>query len=726
MPKTAQFSLRLLVPNKYPKLNTEVFACVCHQQLLLKKVVIDNMKDCTERYVNTVCKTHPTDEKKIVEFEEVELDSDMEDLIENFLFFKSKYSDKITTDIITSYVSYMLLNTDWYKCSVFFDNCMYKKKDNYVKQKVNEELLLIINSCIEHPIPNDLMKYGKLLTSQLVRTKYDCFDRDIEIEQCVNSLSRMKKNNIILVGEPGVGKTCIVGGICNYLQSDKCPKHLKNYCVFELDTNKLIGGTTYRGDLEKRLDALLDLLAKSKVIIFIDELHIIFNKTGSDGDSATLQNVLKPFLAENSIVIGCTTNSEYKIIERDKAFERRFSIIHINEPSKESVVKLLDKSKESYSNFHNIKIDSGSCIDVVNLCDSYIKNRYFPDKAFDVLDYACVLCKKDNKDILTKDYLEKSVYKVSGIDPSNRTVSDIFNIEDDIKHVVIGQDDAVRRICKCIKKYYAGVNDKTKPIGCFLFVGSTGVGKTELCKQIAKRCFTDESFIRFDMSEFMEQHSVAKLIGAPPGYVGHKTGGTLTEKIKHNPFSIILFDEIEKAHEDVINILLQIMDDGRLTDSFGNTVDFCNCLIVMTSNIGCKECLEKRSIGFSENTIDTSRIMNSVNNYFSPEFRNRLTDIILFNTITKESYIKIFDNKLSGYLSKYESVGKTITLSDTAREHLFDICYSEKDGVRYIDNKISSSLDDIILDNFDTSDNIVLDFNGDCFKVKELEVIKTT
>jgi ATP-dependent Clp protease ATP-binding subunit ClpA len=713
--KNVRLTIQILVPNKYKKLDTELLACVCYQQLLLKKIVVDNMKECADKYANSVCKTNSLDEKNITELEDIELDSDMENLIENYLYFKRRYRDKVNSDIITAYISYMLVNTEKYKSKSFFTNCMYKNNNNL--KKVNDELLSIINVCIENPIPSELFQYGKLLTSQLYYTHYDCFGRDKEIKQCVNILSQMKKNNVILVGEAGVGKTTVVSGICNYLQSDKCPNNLKDLCIFELNINKLISGTTYRGDLEKRLDQLIDMLSKSNVIVFIDEMHMLFSKAGGEGDTSVIQNVLKPFLSENSRVIGCTTNNEYKVIEKDKAFERRFSIVQVPELSIDDTYELLLNSKSSYEDYHNISVSESDCRYIVDMCNTYIKNRNFPDKAFDVLDKTCVLSSLDGYSNVRIQDIDKSIYDISSIDPSNKTIKDISLIEDKLKNRIVGQDHAISKICKCLKKFYSGTNNKNKPIGCYLFVGSTGVGKTDLCRQLSKLCFTDESFIRFDMSEFMESNSVSKLIGASPGYVGYSSGGALTEKVKHNPFSIILFDEIEKAHIDVINILLQIMDDGRLTDSFGNSVNFCNCLIIMTSNIGCREITDKSSIGFcNDNTTQT--LQKSINDYFSPEFRNRLDDIIIFNQISEEMYSKIFELKLNDYFNLYESKIE-IQISDIAKDKLYKDCYSKKDGVRYIHNKICDNLDDIILNSIDEYESIFIDVCENNYIIKE-------
>ena len=705
----SRLTIRMLVPNKYKKLDTYTFACICYKQLLLMKVVSDNMKECASRISESVIKTLNKDDTDLLDFENVDLDDDMESLIDNYNYFSSKYSDKLSSEIVTTYVSYLLITQKSFSSYKFFKECLYQKGYD----SVISELQSVLNGITGIDIPDELNKYGKFLTTGLTLCSYQCFGRDAEINNCVNSLCRMTKSNIILVGNPGVGKTSVVHGVCNYLQSEKCPKSLRSCIVYELNYSKLVGGTTYRGDLEARLDKIIELLSDNKnIIVFIDEIQTLFHKSTNEQDSSVIQNILKPFLSDNSRVIGCTTQSEYKIIESDSAFERRFTKIVIDEMLPEYTVETLINAKASFEKYYNIVISDDLCKYVVETCNTYYKNRYFPDKAFDILDKACVLCTNECANELSIENIDNSVYSTCGINPKSMNLSDLYKIENELKNHIIGQNNAVESICKSLKKYYLGVNDKTKPIGSYLFVGSTGVGKTELCKQLSKLCFTDESFIRFDMSEFMEAHSISKLIGSPPGYVGYSSGGTLTEKIKHLPFSIILFDEIEKAHQDVMNILLQIMDDGRLSDSFGNTVNFCNCLIILTSNIGCKDMFEKNCIGFSQTTKNVSSVISSVNDYFSPEFRNRLTDIVIFNTLSKESFESIFTIKLNEFVDRYSDAGISVNFTDLANQELRSRCYSEKDGVRYISKIISDTIEMLILDSVESGNiNITIDYN---------------
>jgi ATP-dependent Clp protease ATP-binding subunit ClpA len=712
----SRLTIRMLVPNKYKKLDTYTFACICYKQLLLMKVVSDNMKECASRISESVIKTLNKDDTDLLDFENVELDDDMESLIDNYNYFSSKYSDKLSSEIVTTYVSYLLITQKSFSSYKFFKECLYQKGYD----SVISELQSALNGITGIDIPDELNKYGKFLTNGLTLCSYPCFGRDAEIKNCVNSLCRMTKSNIILVGNPGVGKTSVVHGVCNYLQSEKCPKSLRSCIVYELNYSKLVGGTMYRGDLEARLDKIIEILSDNKnIIVFIDEIQTLFHKSTNEQDSSVIQNILKPFLSDKSRVIGCTTQSEYKIIESDSAFERRFTKIVIDEMLPEYTVETLIDAKTSFEKYYNIVISDDLCKYVVETCNIYYKNRYFPDKAFDILDKACVLCTNECANELSIENIDNSVYSTCGINPKSRNLSDLYKIENELKNHIIGQNHAVESICKSLKKYYLGVNDKTKPIGSYLFVGSTGVGKTELCKQLSKLCFTDESFIRFDMSEFMESHSISKLIGSPPGYIGYSSGGALTEKVKHLPFSIILFDEIEKAHQDVMNILLQIMDDGRLSDSFGNTVNFCNCLIILTSNIGCKDMFEKNCIGFSQTAKSISNVKSSVNDYFSPEFRNRLTDIVVFNTLSKDSFESIFTIKLNEFVDRYSGAGISVKFTDLASNELRSRCYSEKDGVRYISKIISDTIEMLILDSVESGNtNITIDYNKKFLEVK--------
>lgn len=711
IPKSAQLAIKMIVPYKYDVIDTEILSCVFAQHGVLKKCVMDNLKEASDRVIKNKTK-QPSGDKKLLDFSEIEVSDECKILLDNFLFFFNQYNDKLTTDIITAYISFILISDDRLKSFAFFDENLYVKS----KQPVSSELLNIITTVASFGLSRELTNFGEYLTNGITLRKYDCFGREDEIESCIDVMRRFTKNNVILLGQSGVGKTTIVHGICNYLQSKNCPKQLLGFPVFELDVNRLVSGAIYRGELEKRLETVITELKKfPNTILFIDEIHMLFNRD-SDETGSSMQNSLKPFLSSGSRVIGCTTDSDYKLIERDKAFERRFSVVRIEEQDQEDTYKTLRNEKQKYENHYSIKIDDDSLRRIVSLCKIYIKNRCFPDKAFDVLDISCANATKNGHKHLQDDDISKGLYKLAGIDPTSRHILSVSDSERIIKESIFGQDESIDAVCRQIKKYYLGISDKTKPIGSFLLVGPTGTGKTELCKQIAKHFFTDESFIRYDMSEFMESHSISKLIGSPPGYVGFRSGGTLTEKIKHNPFSVILFDEVEKANVDVLNILLQIMDDGRLTDSNGNTVDFCNCLILMTSNIGCRAAVEKSKIGFNSGSDIKSTVGDEINAFFSPEFRNRLTGILYFNQITEDIFDKIFRKELNDILNIYKSeCNLDVNIDNFSIDNLKKICYNSKNGVRYITRCIHDIIDDLVIEsiiNSKSSVDLVIDEKG--------------
>ena len=693
LPVSAQINIKLLIPSKYEVLDTVTFSCVCIQHGVLKRSVTDNLKQAADRVVNNVLKASGNT-KTVTQFEDIPLTDEFKWLIRNFNYVCMNFSDKLDTDTITSYVSYLLVSKKNLKSYKFFNDCLY--------QKGRDTLINSMYSAIEQKLDvhldDVLVEYGEYIMTPLDLCDYKCYERDAEILDTVNSLCRMTKNNIILVGNPGVGKTSVVYGVCNYLQSLNCPECLHGYSVFSLNVNKIVSGTKYRGDMEKRMEDILSSLEKcNKTILFIDEIHTLFSRPSGD-DSSSIQDILKPYLSKRSMVIGCTTNSEYKIIEKDKAFERRFHTIHISELSNTSTMKSLITMKQDYEDFHKVSISDDMCEYIVKMCDTYIKNRYFPDKAFDVVDGACVVCKNSGKEELTCEDVDRYVSVVSGIKLSGLSFGDLSKCKEEIKSCIFGQDKAVDTVFNYLQRYSVGVNDKKKPIASFLLVGPTGVGKTELCRQISDRLFTKESFIRIDMSEYMESHTVSKIIGSPPGYVGYNSSGTLLEKVKHNPFSVILFDEVEKAHVDVLNVLLQIMDDGRLTDAKGNTVNFCNCIIFMTSNIGCADVVNRTSIGFNSTNQDEDRIMSAVSKYFAPEFIGRIDSICVFNKLEEDTYRKIFDKELSAFMETYLSLCNVhISISDEAKDILLSSCNADKYGVRMIRKKIRDNLDSLCI-----------------------------
>ena len=466
--------------------------------------------------------------------------------------------------------------------------------------------------------------------------------RDTELVELAEVLARRKKNNVIIVGEPGVGKTAIAEGLALNIVNEECPDILKGKIVWSLDVTSLVAGTKYRGEFEERAKAVFDQLAKKdNVILFIDEIHMIMGAGSAGGSNIDIANLLKPLLAGGKLLcIGATTSEEYREnFEKDRALQRRFQKVVIDQPSKEDTKKIVKGLKKHYEEFHGLEYDEEAMELAVDLAERYMHGKFNPDRAIDVIDVAGARNKLHNiPGKIDKSAIERAVSKITRIpidmiDAKENT--NYANLETNIKKKLFGQDKAVGALVESILVAKSGMRQTNKPIGSFLFVGPTGTGKTELCRQLAANL--DVKLRKYDMSEYMEQHSVSKLIGAPPGYVGHAEGGAgsgqLINDVEESPNCIVLLDEVEKAHPSVMNLLLQVMDDGRLTSSTGKTADFSNVILIMTSNLGAAQ-KSKRAIGFSNDHDDAS--MQAVNKFFSPEFRNRLDAMVEFVSLKRE------------------------------------------------------------------------------------------
>lgn len=722
-----------------------------------------------------------------------------------------------------------------------------------------------------------LNKYGYDLVERARERKLDpVIGRDSEIRNAIMILSRKTKNNPVLIGEPGVGKTAVVEGLAERIVRGDVPTQLKNKKLFSLDMSSLVAGAKYRGEFEERLKSVLAEVKKSdgQIILFIDEIHTIVGAGGSEG-AIDASNILKPMLARGELhCIGATTLDEYrKYLEKDKALARRFQPIQINEPTVEDTISILRGIKERYETFHGVKITDGALVAAAELSHRYISDRFLPDKAIDLVDEACAMIKTEldsmpqdldtmrrkimqleieelalkkeddpaskerlaeiqkdlselrdeynskvskwkvekesvdsvkvikekleaiNKEIekaeneanlelasklkyqdkpqlekeieekenaakekeltlvhnkVTEDEIASVISKWTGIPISKLTSTEkekTLHLADDLHKRVIGQDKAIEKVANCILRSKAGIKDPKKPIGSFLFLGPTGVGKTELAKTLAYNLFDDENMvIRIDMSEYMEKHTVARLIGAPPGYVGYDEGGQLTEKVRRKPYSVVLFDEIEKAHPDVYNILLQILDDGRITDSKGVTVDFKNTIIILTSNIGSQLLLEgaENPIGFStgdeiktklnsnedlnlkvggkgkksEYSFVEQKVMDELKDHFRPEFLNRLDEIIMFRPLSEDNISKIADLIISDLNKRLSDKRITIKLTDKAKKYVIENGYDPSFGARPLKRFIQSSVENLVSkaileDNAKEGDEIVVDEKND-------------
>ncbi len=612
-----------------------------------------------------------------------------------------------------------------------------------------------------------LSQYGRDLTLSAENSEIDpVIGRDNEINRIIQILSRRTKNNPVLIGEPGVGKTAVAEGLALKIANGEVPDHLKNKRVFSLDLTSMIAGTKYRGDFEDRIKNAIEEVKKSQdIILFIDELHTIIGAGSAEG-SADAANILKPSLARGDFqVIGATTLEEYrKYIEKDAALERRFQPVTVSEPSKEDAVLILKGLKDRYEAHHKVKITDEAINCAVELSSRYIADRYLPDKAIDLIDEAASkvrlsglttppqikeleekherleqekssavneqdferaakirdeqktvkaeldsnkkLWEEQSKAIngeVTKEDIADIVSDWTKIPVTELTKEEsqrLLNMEQILHDRVVGQNEAVTAVAKAIRRGRAGIKDPNRPMGSFIFLGPTGVGKTELCKALASAMFGDENaMLRLDMSEYMEKHTVSRLVGSPPGYVGYEEGGQLTEKVRRKPYSVVLFDEIEKAHPDVFNMLLQILEDGRLTDSQGRTVDFKNTVIIMTSNVGARLIVEKQqSLGFAQNENENKNIkdlvINELKKVFRPEFLNRVDDTIVFTKLSKDEIKQIAHKMLNNLANRLKPMGVDITFTDAVIDKIADEGFDETYGARPLRRAIVSNIED--------------------------------
>lgn len=537
------------------------------------------------------------------------------------------------------------------------------------------------------------------LTELASNGKFDpLIGREDIIERTIQVLCRRNKNNPIHVGDPGVGKTAITEGLASRISEGKIPRQLKDHRVFMLDMGGLIAGTKFRGEFENRLKSVIkELELQEKVILFIDEIHTIVGAGSTSGSSMDASNILKPVLASGNIkCIGATTYEEYrKYFEKDRALSRRFQKIDIPEPSIDETYRILLGLKEHYEKHHNVSYAKTALMSAAELTDRYLNEKHLPDKAIDVIDEAGAYAQIHSpegklKKIYVKD-IEKIVSKIAHIPESSVSSTEshkLKNLRSDLKQFIFGQDKAVDDTVSAILRSRAGFNEDSKPVASFLFVGPTGVGKTELAKQIADKMAIH--LLRFDMSEYQEKHTVARLIGAPPGYVGYDEGGLLTEGIRKHPHSVLLLDEIEKAHPDIFNTLLQIMDYATLTDNNGKKADFRNVTIIMTSNAGARD-ITKLKVGFEEKS-STDSIDKALKDYFSPEFRNRLDAIIQFNSLSRDLILRIVDKEIAVFGEKLSKRKIKIAVSDDVRNYIAEKGYSIEFGAREIARIIQNEI----------------------------------
>jgi len=641
---------------------------------------------------------------------------------------------------------------------------------------------------LKSELPDDLLEIGSDITLKAKEGKLDpVIGREEEIQRLIEILCRKTKNNPVLIGEAGVGKTAVVEGLAEAIVSGDVPEILKDKIIFSLEIGGLMAGTKYRGAMEEKLKAAIELItSKKNIIVFIDELHTLI-QAGSEKGETSPADMLKPYLARGEMqTIGATTTDEYKqFIEKDKALERRFQPILVNPPSVEQTIEILKGLRDSYEAFHKITISNEALEAAAVLSDRYIMDRSLPDKAIDLIDEAASKAKvnftlkphelrviedkikqlSSNRDeaSLQRNYekaakLQSEIIKLEndlkakteklGFTQSNQSKTigadeiaavvskwtgipvtrinegekeKLLHLEDILHKRVIGQNEAVNAVARAIRRSRVGLQDSKRPIGSFLFMGETGVGKTELSKAIAEAMFDNENnIIRIDMSEYMEGHSVSKLIGSPPGYVGYEEGGQLTEQVRRRPYSVVLFDEVEKAHPDIFNALLQILDDGRLTDGQGRTVNFKNTIIIMTSNLGANAVKENRKLGFGESDIVEEKqiYMDALKQHFKPEFINRIDTICIFNPLTDEDMVKIAKLLISNINKRLKEKDLSLKITKDALELI--VAKGKVDGYgarplkRYLEQEVEDRIaEKILLGELNKKGAIVIDVEKD-------------
>ena len=560
---------------------------------------------------------------------------------------------------------------------------------------------------VKHSETRILDQYSRDLTMLAASGSFDpVIGRDEEIRRSVQILSRRSKNNPVLIGEPGVGKTAVAEGIAAYIAGSDAPDSMAGKRLVALDLPALLAGTKYRGDFEERVKAVLkDVKKAGDVILFIDEMHTMIGAGSAEG-AIDAANILKPALGRGEVqIIGATTPEEYRRhIEKDAALERRFQPVKIAEPSRGDSLKMLGAVRQSLEKHHGVKISDAALTAAVDLSARYINDRFLPDKAIDLADEAAAHIRVSGGGLVTAEDIAAVVSLWTGIPVANLSADEtkrLRNMESILHRRVIGQNEAVTAVSRAIRRGRVGLSDPNRPIGSFLFLGPTGVGKTELCRALAEAVFGEsEAMIRLDMSEYMEKHAVSKLIGSPPGYVGYEDGGQLTERVRRKPWSVVLFDEIEKAHEDVWGILLQIMDDGRLTDSAGRVVSFRNTIIVMTSNVGAKSISDGRPrMGFMPDGGDEAQLMRArineeLRRTFKPEFLNRIDETIVFRRLSRAEIRSIAERMLLTVAERFKALGMTLSVPDQVVDFLAERGYDEKYGARPLRRAIRSMIED--------------------------------
>ena len=611
-------------------------------------------------------------------------------------------------DLENSYASFYLQEEGIEKRDLLYKLCHENyNNDDYISEGLISEENEEIDNEINVNNKKDLIKTLTVNLNEQVKGENSdpLIGREEILERTIQILCRRTKNNPIHVGEPGVGKTAITLGLARLINSGNVPEKLKNAEIFSLDIGAALAGTKYRGDFEERIKKVLnEIELHENPIVYIDEIHNIVGAGAIDGGALDTSNLLKPYLMEGKIkFIGATTFDEYKkYFEKDKALSRRFQTIEVKETSIEETIKIINGLKSNYESYHNVKYTNNAIKIAVELSSKYINDRFLPDKAIDIIDEAGAYASMNRSDLnevlIDEKVIEDVISRICHI-PKNTVekdeVSSLKDLEKNLEGNIFGQDKAIHEVVRCIKISRAGLNNENKPISSLLFVGPTGVGKTEVAKTLANSLGV--KLIRFDMSEYAEKHAAAKLIGAPPGYVGYEEGGLLTDTIRKNPYCVLLLDEVEKAHPDILNVLLQVMDYATLSDNQGRKADFRNVILIMTSNAGAKD-IGKSVIGFGERVIQGEAIMEEVKKFFTPEFRNRLDKIVVFNHLNKEMALNIARRELNKFNEQLLKKNVKITFDEECVKFIAKNGTSQEYGAREIIRIINQEIKPMLVD----------------------------
>lgn len=590
------------------------------------------------------------------------------------------------------------------------DNAVVKKETNKTGSSDKQQQQKKQSNNVEQGLKKE--NYIENINDRVKGKNEKFIGRDFEINRCTQILCRKKKRNLIIIGESGVGKTSLVEGLANKINQNDVPEKIKGAQIYSVNLSNIVAGTKYRGQFEERMKMVVEFFSDKKTttektVIFVDEIHNLINAGNAEG-ALDASSIIKPHLSSDTIqCIGTTTFADYrKYIQKDDAFSRRFTTVFLDEPNKKDTFLILKGIKSEYEDYHGIKIHDSVLQDVVDLSDKYIKNKFFPDKALDILDESCVkeTINKKNATTLSKETVLEIVSESTGIPISTMSQDEkdsLSKISESVGKIVVGQDKAVDSMCSALQRARAGFKDENKTMGVFLFLGPTGTGKTLLAKTISEYLFGSDRIIRLDMSEYMEPYSVSKIIGSAPGYVGYDDGGQLTERIRKRPYSVILLDEIEKAHKEVLNVFLQIFDEGRLTDSHGRYADFRNSIIIATSNIAAARMdKESKPMGFSLPSNGSTNkkeiegfLLDQVNSYFAPEFINRIDEILIFQKFEQAEIEKIMMIEAEKVKNRAKEQGYNLRFSPSSKKFLCEKGYSEKFGARPMGRAIKTYIE---------------------------------